>query len=161
MSVQTVKEYLRPLGKDKDVMEFDESSATVELAAHAVGVEPARIAKTMSFCTKEEGGCILVVTAGDMKIDNSKFKSCFGFKAKMPKGDEVEALTGHAIGGVCPFANPEHVSVYLDESLKRFSTVFPAAGSGNSAIELTCDELEELSHATGWVDVCKSSVPQS
>ncbi|WP_347559872.1 YbaK/EbsC family protein [Clostridium sp. AM58-1XD] len=119
-------------------------------------MEPARIAKTMSFCTKEEGGCILVVTAGDMKIDNSKFKGTFGFKAKMPKGEEVEALTGHAIGGVCPFANPEHVTVYLDESLKRFTTVFPAAGSGSSAIELTCGELEALSHAASWVDVCKN-----
>ena len=156
MSIQKVKEYLKSYGRDKDVLEFDESSATVELAAHAVGVGPARIAKTMSFCTKEEGGCILVVTAGDMKIDNSKFKGCFGFKAKMPKGDEIEILTGYAAGGVCPFANPDGVQVYLDESLKRFSTVFPAAGSSNSAIELTCDELQELSHATGWVDVCKS-----
>ena len=160
MSIQKAKEYLKPLGRDKDVLEFDESSATVELAAHAVGVEPARIAKTMSFCTKEEGGCILVVTAGDMKIDNSKFKGCFGIKAKMPKGEEVEALTGYKPGGVCPFANPEHVSVYLDESLKRFSTVFPAAGSSNSAIELTCSDLEKLSQAAGWVDVCKSLIAQ-
>ncbi|MEY8336924.1 YbaK/EbsC family protein [Lachnospiraceae bacterium 62-35] len=155
MAIEKVKEYLKPFGRDKDVLEFEVSSATVELAAHAVGVEPARIAKTMSFCTKEEGGCLLVVTAGDRKIDNSKFKSAFGMKAKMPKGEEVEALTGHEIGGVCPFANPEGVSVYLDESLKRFSTIFPAAGSSNSAIELSCEELERLSLAVGWVDVCK------
>ncbi len=155
MSIEKVKEYLKPYGRDKDVLEFAESSATVEMAAHAVGVEPARIAKTMSFCSREEGSCILVVTAGDRKIDNSKFKHFFGFKAKMPKGEEVEFLTGHAIGGVCPFANPPHTTVYLDQSLKRFSTVFPAAGSGNSAIELTCDDLEKLSHGAGWIDVCK------
>ena len=155
MAIEKVKEYLKTYGKDQDVLEFNESSATVELAAQAVGVEPARIAKTMSFCTKEDGGCILVVTAGDMKIDNSKFKGTFGFKAKMPKGEDVEARTGHAIGGVCPFANPEHTAVYLDESLKRFPTVFPAAGSGSSAIEMTCDELETISHAASWVDVCK------
>ena len=159
MSIEKVRAYFRPLGREQDILEFPVSSATVELAAQAVGVIPARIAKTLSFLV--DGACILVVTAGDAKIDNSKFKAFFHTKAKMLTPEQVSQLTGHTVGGVCPFANPEHVSVYLDESLKRFSTVFPAAGSGNSAIELTCDELEELSHATGWVDVCKSSVPQS
>ncbi|HIV25434.1 MAG TPA: YbaK/EbsC family protein [Candidatus Scatomonas pullistercoris] len=155
MAIEKVRDYLKQYGREKDIKEFEASSATVELAAKAVGVEPARIAKTLSFCGKEEGSCILVVTAGDRKVDNSKFKHFFGMKAKMPKGEEVEALTGHAIGGVCPFANPAGASVYLDESLKRFDTVFPAAGSANSAIELTCEELFALSRAREWVDVCK------
>ena len=155
MAIEKVREYLKQFGRDQEIREFDESSATVELAAHAVGVEPARIAKTLSFCGKEEGTCCLVVTAGDQKVDNSKFKHFFVMKAKMPKGEEVEMLTGHAIGGVCPFANPPHTSVYLDESLKRFTTVFPAAGSANSAIELTCEELFQLSAAKEWIDVCK------
>ena len=155
MSVEAVKEYLKPFGLSGQVLELAESSATVELAAEAVGVEPARIAKTLSFCGREEGSCILVVTAGDRKVDNSKFKHFFGMKAKMPKGEEVEALTGHAIGGVCPFANPPRTKVYLDESMKRFQTVFPAAGSAHSAIELTCQELFQLSEAVEWVDVCK------
>ena len=156
MSIDKVREYFRPLGREQDILEFPVSSATVELAAEAVGTEPARIAKTLSFYEKEEDGCILVITAGDMKIDNSKFKHFFGFKAKMLSGEDVTRLTGHAIGGVCPFANPEHVDVYLDESMRRFETVFPAAGSSNSAIELTCRELEEYSRAKQWVDVCKS-----
>ena len=156
MSIEKVREYMEQYGKRQEIREFSESSATVELAAHAVGVEPARIAKTLSFCGKEAGTCVLVVTAGDQKVDNSKFKHYFGMKAKMPKGEEVEALTGHTIGGVCPFANPPHTAVYLDESMKWFATVFPAAGSANSAIELTCEELFELSHAKAWVDVCKT-----
>ena len=155
MSVKKVREYLKEFHKDQDIQVLSESSATVELAAKAVGVEPARIAKTLSFCGKEEGTCVLVVTAGDQKVDNSKFKHFFGMKAKMPKGDEVEKLTGHAPGGVCPFANPPHTAVYLDTSMKRFDTVFPAAGSGNSAVEMTCDELFACSGAREWVDVCK------
>ena len=155
MSVEKVREYLKEFHKDQDIQVLSESSATVELAAKAVGVEPARIAKTLSFCGKEEGTCVLVVTAGDQKVDNSKFKHFFGMKAKMPKGDEVEKLTGHAPGGVCPFANPPHTAVYLDTSMKRFDTVFPAAGSGNSAVEMTCDELVACSGTREWVDVCK------
>lgn len=155
MAIEKVREYLKQYGREQDIKEFEKSSATVELAAKAAGVEPARIAKTLSFCGKEEGSCILVVTAGDRKVDNSKFKHFFGLKAKMPKGEEVEALTGHAVGGVCPFANPSGAEVYLDESLKRFQTVFPAAGSANSAIELNCDDLFLLSGAKQWVDVCK------
>lgn len=155
MAIEKVREYFRKYGRDQEIREFDASSATVELAASAVGVESARIAKTLSFCGKEEGSCVLVVTAGDKKVDNGKFKQFFGMKAKMPKGEEVEQLTGHAIGGVCPFANPPRTNVYLDESLKRFQTVFPAAGSANSAIELTCQELFQLSGAKEWVDVCK------
>ena len=155
MAIEKVREYLKQYGRQQDIKEFEKSSATVELAAKAAGVEPARIAKTLSFCGKEEGSCILVVTAGDRKVDNSKFKHFFGLKAKMPKGEEVEALTGHAVGGLCPFANPSGAEVYLDESLKRFQTVFPAAGSANSAIELSMEELEKYSHAKEWIDVCK------
>lgn len=156
MAFDAAKEYLEKIGLGDRVKEFDVSSATVELAAKAVGTEPARIAKTLSFYDKDSDGCILVITAGDTKIDNSKFKHFFGFKAKMLSGEDVERLTGHAIGGVCPFANPDHVAVYLDDSMKRFETVFPAAGSANSAIELTCDELTAYSHASQWVDVCKT-----
>ena len=132
---------------------MDQSSATVELAAQAVGVEPARIAKTMSFKKGDE--TILVVTAGDRKIDNSKYKNYFGVKAKMLTPDEVIEKVGHPVGGVCPFAVPDQVQVYLDESMKRFETVYPACGSGNSAIGLTCEELERYSHSRAWVDVCK------
>ena len=153
MSIETVRNYFRPLGREGDILEFPVSSATVELAAQAVGVTPARIAKTLSFLVEE--GCVLVVAAGDAKIDNSKYKSLFHTKAKMLTQEQVSAFTGHAVGGVCPFANPEGVKTYLDVSLKRFDTVFPAAGSGNSAIQLTCDELAEYSHSLGWVDVCK------
>lgn len=152
MAIEAVKEYLKQFGRE-DVLEFDVSSATVELAAQAVGVEPARIAKTLSF--KEGDGCILVVTAGDSKIDNPKFKQEFGMKAKMLTPEEAVTLTGHAVGGVCPFVNPEGCKVYLDISMKRFQTVFPACGSSNSAIELTCDQLQEYSHCIKWVDVCK------
>ena len=129
------------------------SSATVELAAQAVGVIPARIAKTLSFLVDD--GCVLVVTAGDAKIDNSKFKGLFHCKAKMLTAEQVVAFTGHAIGGVCPFGNPEGIRTYLDVSMQRFDTVFPAAGSGNSAIELTCQELALYSRSLGWVDICK------
>ncbi len=154
MSVESVKEYLKPYGKVDAVQEFDVSSATVELAAQALGVEPARIAKTISL--KDEEGCILVVAAGDAKIDNSKFKAEFHMKAKMLAPEETVALTGHAIGGICPFDNPAGARAYLDVSLKRFETVFPACGSSNSAIELTCEELERCSRSLRWVDVCKN-----
>lgn len=155
MSVEIVRNYFRENEIQKEILEFPVSSATVELAAQAVGVEPARIAKTLSFYTKEKDAAILIVTAGDMKIDNSKFKHYFGMKAKMLASEDVERLTGHAIGGVCPFGNPKSTAVYLDISLKRFETVFPAAGSSNSAVELTCEELEKYSRAQEWIDVCK------
>ena len=155
MSVEIVKDYFKKNKIDKEILEFPVSSATVELAAQAVGVEPERIAKTLSFYTKEKDAAILIVTAGDMKIDNSKFKQFFGMKAKMLAPEDVEPLTGHAIGGVCPFGNPESATVYLDVSMKRFETVFPAAGSGNSAVELTCGELEQYACAKEWIDVCK------
>ena len=118
-----------------------------------MGVIPARIAKTLSFLVEDR--CILIVAAGDAKVDNSKYKALFHTKAKMLSPEQVSELTGHAIGGVCPFANPEDVTTYLDLSLRRFDTVFPAAGSSNSAIELTCEELEQFSHSAGWIDVCK------
>ena len=155
MSVEIVRNYFKEHNINKEILEFPVSSATVELAAEAVGTEPARIAKTLSFYTKEKDAAILIVTAGDMKIDNSKFKQLFGMKAKMLAAEDVERLTGHAIGGVCPFGNPDSVKVYLDTSMKRFETVFPAAGSGNSAVEMTCDELEQASGALEWIDVCK------
>lgn len=158
MAIDKVKEYFSQFGKEQDVQEFQVSSATVDLAAAALGVEGARIAKSMSFYEKEGDGCLIVVTAGDQKVDNSKFKHFFCMKARMLKGDDVERLTGHAPGGVCPFCNPEGTRVYLDESMKRFDTVFPACGSSNSAIELTCEELENYSRSQGWVDVCKSSL---
>lgn len=155
MSVEIVRKYFKENNIEKEILEFPVSSATVELTAQAVGVEPARIAKTLSFYTKEKDAAILIVTAGDMKIDNSKFKHFFGMKAKMLTKEDVEPLTGHAIGGVCPFGNPEHTSVYLDISLKRFDTVFPAAGGANTAAEMTCDELEKYSRSKEWIDVCK------
>lgn len=151
MSVEKVRTYLARFGVAERIREFEVSSATVELAALAVGVEPARIAKTLSL--RDNQNCMLIVTAGDKRIDNSKFKARFGFKARMLTPDEAVALTGHAVGGVCPFALPEGVKVYLDESLRRFETVFPAVGSARSAIELTCAELEACSGGT-WVDVC-------
>ena len=155
MSLESVKQYFKSLGRENDIREFSQSSATVELAAQAVGTAPARIAKTLSFYSKEKDHAILIVTAGDMKIDNSKFKHFFGMKAKMLAKEDVEPLTGHGIGGVCPFANPSHTEIYLDQSLKRFETVFPAAGSENSAIELTCSELEKYTSSKDWIDVCK------
>ena len=154
MSIERVREYFRPLGREQDILEFQVSSATVELAAQAVGTIPARIAKTLSFLVDD--GCVLIVAAGDAKIDNSKYKGMFHTKAKMLTPEQVTAFTGHAIGGVCPFANPEGVRTYLDISLKRFDTVYPAAGSSNSAIELTCEELERYSNSLGWVDLCKA-----
>ena len=153
MSIELVRNYFRPLGREADILEFEVSSATVELAAQAVGVIPARIAKTLSFLVDD--GCVLIAAAGDAKIDNSKFKGIFHTKAKMLSAEQVSEFTGHAIGGVCPFGNPEGVCTYLDVSLQRFDTVFPAAGSSNSAIELTCDELAEYSKSLGWIDVCK------
>ena len=153
MSVERVREYFRQFGMENRIMEFDVSSATVELAAVAVGTAPERIAKTLSF--KEGEGCILILCAGDAKISNPKFKAQFGMKAKMPSANEVLALIGHPVGGVCPFGINDGVKVYLDESLRRFETVFPAAGSANSAIELNLDELFKYANAESWVDVCK------
>ncbi len=153
MSVETVRAYFRRFGMEDRVLEFESSSATVELAAQAVGVEPARIAKTLSFRKGE--GCILVLAAGDARIDNRRFRDVFGMKAKMPSPEEVPALVGHPVGGVCPFAVREGVPVYLDESLRRFETVYPAAGSANSAVRLTPEELYRFSNAAAWVDVCR------
>ena len=153
MAIDAVREYLSKWNRDKDILEFDTSSATVVLAAEALGVEPARIAKTIAFRNGE--GAMLIVAAEDAKIDNGKFKAEFGFKAKMLTPDETLSITGHAVGGVCPFGLKNDIPVYLDISMKRFDTVFPACGSSNSAIELTCDELEEYSKAQKWVDVCK------
>ena len=155
MAIEKVREYFRQFSIDDRILEFDVSSATVALAAQAVGVEGARICKTLSFKDGEQG-CILIQTAGDTKIDNRKFKDTFGQKARMLTAEEVLAFTGHAVGGVCAFGiENENVKVYCDESLKRFATVFPACGSANSAIELTCEELFKYSQALGWIDVCK------
>ena len=151
MAIDKVKEYFKPLHMEEHILEFDVSSATVELAAEALHCEGKRIAKTMSFLVGEQP--ILIVTAGDTKIDNAKYRHFFGAKAKMIPGEEVEAIIGHAIGGVCPFAVNDNVKIYLDESLHRFET--PAAGSPNSAIELTIPELEKYSNFLQWVDVCK------
>ncbi len=153
MAIEAVKDYLKAWDRDADILEFEVSTATVELAALAVGVEPARIAKTLSF--RAESGGMVVVTAGDAKTDNSKFKNEFGFKPRMLTPEEALAYTGHAVGGVCPFALKPEVAVFLDISLKRFTTIFPACGNSNSAIELTCEELETLSRSQKWVDVCK------
>ena len=154
MSIEKVRAYFRELGMEDRVLEFEVSSATVELAAVAVGVIPARIAKTLSFRLADR--CVLIVAAGDAKIDNRKYKDIFHTKAKMLTPEEAVELIGHAVGGVCPFAVNDGVDVYLDISLKRFDTVFPACGSSNSAIELTCDELEKYSGSLGWIDVCKA-----
>lgn len=154
MSIEKVRNYFKTFNIEDRIIEFATSSATVELAAQAAGCEPARIAKTLSFKVNDK--CILIVTAGDSKIDNSKYKHFFGVKAKMLTAEEVEPLIGHAIGGVCPFAVNDNVEVYLDISLKRFNTFFPACGSHNSAIELTPDELEKYSsNCKGWFDLCK------
>ena len=153
MAIEQVKEYFKQFGLQDKIMEFETSSATVELAANTLGVIPARIAKTLSFRT--EDGCMLIVTAGDAKIDNPKYKARFGAKAKMLSPEQAETMVGHAVGGVCPFAVRPGVRVFLDESLRRFETVFPACGSANSAIELTLPELERYSGAEDWVDVCK------
>lgn len=153
MAIEKVKEYFKQFGIEDRIQEFDVSSATVLLAAEALGCAPERIAKTLSFKVNDKA--ILIVAAGDAKIDNPKFKAEFETKAKMLTPDEVIELVGHAVGGVCPFAVNDDVLVYLDESLKRFKTIFPAAGSSNSAIELTISELEEYSGYLKWIDVCK------
>ena len=159
MSIEKVRAYFKPLGIEGRIREFDVSSATVELAAVAVGVEGARIAKSLSF--KVEDKPIIIVVAGDAKVDNSRYKAQFHTKAKMLTHEEAHELIGHDVGGVCPFALPEDVKVYLDVSLKRLETVFPAAGSSNSAVEMTCDELERYaSNFTAWVDVCKGWRPE-
>ena len=154
MAIEKAREHLKQWGMDDKILEFEVSSATVELAAQALNCEPKRIAKTLSF--RMNGGCILVVTAGDAKIHNSKYKLRFQVKAKMLSPEETLNLVGHATGGVCPFGINQGIEVYLDESLKRFSTVFPACGSSNSAIELTIDELEKFSNYKEWVDVCNN-----
>ena len=153
MSIAAVRSYFAQFGMENQVLEFDVSSATVELAAQALNVEGARIAKTLSYLV--DGAAILVVAAGDIRVDNRKFKDAFHTKAKMLTADQAAEMIGHTVGGVCPFGVNEGVKVYLDESLKRFETVYPAAGSSNSAIELTIPELEELSGYTAWVDVAK------
>jgi prolyl-tRNA editing enzyme YbaK/EbsC (Cys-tRNA(Pro) deacylase) len=153
MSIENVKLFFEKYGMENRIQEFSVSSATVALAAEALYCEPCRIAKTLSF--KVNNSPILIVTAGDTKIDNAKYKAQFGAKAKMLSPEEVSVLIGHSIGGVCPFAVNDDVTVYLDQSLKRFQTVFPACGSSNSAIELTIEELEIYSGFSEWVDVCK------
>jgi len=154
MSVQKVKDYLKLYGMEERLHEFSVSSATVELAAQALNVEEARIAKSISF--HSDGGCVIVVAAGDAKVDNAKFKAEFNTKAKMLAPDEVEQLTGYRVGGVCPFGNPPCAKVYCDVSLKRFSKIFPAGGSASSCVELSCDELFNVSQSVKWVDVCKN-----
>lgn len=154
MSIERVKAYFRAYGLEENIQEFEVSSATVQLAAEALHCEPQRIAKTLSFMIN--GNAVLVVMAGDAKIDNAKYKAQFGLKAKMLSPEEAEQMVGHAVGGVCPFAVNKDVKVYLDISLKRFETVFPACGSSNSAIKLTIPELQQYSRPIGWVDVCKN-----
>lgn len=154
MAIERVIEYFEKQGCAHKIKQFDVSSATVELAAKALGCEGARIAKTLSFLV--DNTAVLIVTAGDMKIDNSKFKAFFHTKAKMLSPDQVDEMIGHSIGGVCPFAVNEGCKIYLDESLKRFEIVYPAAGNAQSAVELTPDELEKYSGSLGWIDVCKA-----
>ena len=154
MSIEAVRSYLKRWNADERIVEFPVSSATVELAAQAAGCEPARIAKTLSFLVNDHA--ILIVTAGDMKIDNAKYKANFHTKAKMLSPEQVVEMVGHAVGGVCPFGIKDGVEVYLDMSLKRFRTVFPAAGSSNSAIEVTMEELEKYSGSRNWIDACKA-----
>ena len=156
MAIDKVKAYFKEFGIEDRIQEFKVSSATVALAAQALNCEECRIAKTLSFHVNDR--VVLVVAAGDAKIDNSKYKAQFSCKAKMLSFEEAESLIGHAVGGVCPFAVNECVEVYLDDSLKRFETVFPACGSSNSAIELNLDELEKYSHSLAWIDVCKLPV---
>ncbi len=157
MSIEKVKEYFAGLDMADRVLEFATSSATVELAAQAIGCEPAHIAKTLGFVLPdaETEGCVLVVAAGDAKVDNKLFKQEFGFKAKMLPADQAEIRIGHRVGGVCPFAVNPGAQVYLDESLRRFEQVYPAAGSANSAVRLTLAELEQTAQPIKWVDVCK------
>lgn len=153
MSIEKVRAYFKREGIEERIMEFPVSSATVELAAEALDTEGKRIAKSLSFLVGEKA--IIIVTAGDTRIDNKKYKAYFGTKAKMLTSEQVTQLIGHAVGGVCPFAVNEGVEVYLDESMKRFETVFPACGSSNSAIEMTMADLERYSGYKAWVDVCK------
>lgn len=153
MSIQKVREYLKPFNKDTEIIEFNESSATVPLAAKVLGVAEGEIAKTLSF--RGENGCIIVVMAGDKKIDNAKFKAEFHLKARMLTPEEAHEYTGHQVGGVCPFAIEGEIPVYLDQSLKAHSYVYPACGSSNSAIKLTIEELEKLSNMRKWIDVTK------
>lgn len=153
MSIDNVRKYLTQFNRENDILEFPVSSATVQLAAEALNVIPARITKTLAL--KDGDGCMVIAVAGDGKIDNKKFKTEFGFKAKMLSPEETLEMTGHAVGGVCPFDLPEGVKAYCDISMKRFDTVFPACGSSNSAIEVTCDELFEYSNAVKWIDICK------
>ena len=158
MAIEAVRAYFSQFGIQDRVMELDMSSATVDLAAQALGCEPCRIAKTLSFML--DGHAILIVAAGDAKVDNSRYKARFGVKAKMLTPEEAQSLVGHSVGGICPFGIREGVTVYLDESLKRFDTVFPACGSSNSAIEMTIPELEKYSGYDTWVDVCKNWRPE-
>ena len=158
MAIERVRDYFKQWNMENRILEFDSSSATVELAAQAVGCEPARIAKTLSFKVGDHP--VLIVAAGDAKVNNSGYKAQFHTKAVMLKPEEVTELIGHAIGGVCPFAVNPGVEIYLDESLKRFETVYPAAGSSNSAIEMTLEELEKYSGSLGWIDVCKGWRPE-
>lgn len=153
MAIERVKEFFKQWNMDHKILEFEVSSSTVELAAIAVQCEPQRIAKTLSF--KIADGCILIVAAGDVKIDNQKYKAYFGTKAKMLSTEEVKTMVGHEVGGVCPFAINEGVKVFLDASLQRFETIFPACGSSNSAIELNLTDLEKYSGSSNWIDVCK------
>lgn len=153
MSIEKVKEYLKQFNKDKDVLEMEQSTATVQLAAIALGTKEARIAKSLSFYDGD--GAMIVVVAGDAKVDNKKFKSEFNFKPKMLSPEDTVSFTGHEVGGVCPFALPSNIKVYLDDSMRRFATMFPACGSSNSAIELNLDELERISKSCKWIDVCK------
>ena len=153
MAIELVREYLKQYHREQDILVLEDSSATVELAAIALGTKPAHIAKTMSFMGRERA--LVIVCAGDTKIDNHKYKQFFGVKAKMLHGDEVKQYTNHEIGGVCPFALPNETDVYLDISLKRFDVIYPACGSSNSAIRLSCEELESLVPHCQWIDVCK------
>lgn len=154
MSIEKVREYFKQFNMENSILEMQESTATVELAALALDTEQARIAKSLSFYDGDSA--MIVVVAGDAKIDNKKFKEEFGFKAKMLSPDDAVKFTGHAVGGVCPFALPENIRVFLDDSMKRFKTMFPACGSSNSAIELTLDELDKFSNNVKWIDVCKN-----
>lgn len=156
MSLVRAKEYLKKYNLENDILEFDISSATVELAAKAIGCEAREIAKTLSFIVNDSA--ILVVAAGDVKVDNNKFKQEFGVKAKMIDKEQVESLIGHAVGGVCPFGVNKGVKIYLDVSLKRLDTVYPACGSSNSAIKLTLEKLQEIINCDKWIDVCKENI---
>jgi prolyl-tRNA editing enzyme YbaK/EbsC (Cys-tRNA(Pro) deacylase) len=160
MSVEKVRHYLVQYGMENRILEFSVSSATVDLATQALNTEPARIAKSISFYDNADG-CLIIVTAGDVKIDNKKFKAEFGYKARMLSANDVENLTGYRIGGVCPFDNPPGAKVYCDVSLRRFDKVYPAGGSSNSCVELTCDELAHISGNLKWVDVCKDAGEKS